>query len=155
MMKYDCIFPNFYDTEAWKAEQDMTAYYEAQDNYFHELFPENKAVIVHWFDSPFANESYEPSDTDSINDIIEGLAVKDGANLVRFESGNVGFVGYYNGKENGFELIDLYEMAFDIARSDMQNICQTDEDLRNDIYTGDEQALIEYVLESVEEGWIS
>lgn len=43
---------------------------------------------------------------ETINDAIQLLALKDGADLVLFENGNIGFVGYYHGfNENYFEII--------------------------------------------------
>lgn len=46
----------------------------------------------------------------TIDEAIQSLALKDGADLVRFESGNVGFVGYYNGfsiDKNHFQILRL------------------------------------------------
>lgn len=58
------------------------------------------------------NSSYEllrSSEGYGYNDIdeaIQCLALKDGADLVEFESGNLGYVGYYHGfNENWFEII--------------------------------------------------
>lgn len=45
---------------------------------------------------------------DHIEDSIECLALKDCADLVRFENGNIGYVGYYNGfstSKNCFEIV--------------------------------------------------
>lgn len=44
----------------------------------------------------------------TIDDSIQRLALKDGADLVRFDDGFVGYVGYYNGfslDENNFKII--------------------------------------------------
>ena len=42
----------------------------------------------------------------TIDEAIQCLALKDGADLVQFENGNFGFVGYYHGfNENWFEII--------------------------------------------------
>lgn len=41
---------------------------------------------------------------DTIDDAIQSLALKDGADLVRFDDDTIGFVGYYN----GFELDENY-----------------------------------------------
>ena len=40
-----------------------------------------------------------------IDNAIEHLASKDGVDMVQFSNGNYGFVAYYNGKVNGFEVI--------------------------------------------------
>ena len=44
----------------------------------------------------------------TIYDAIQCLALKDGADLVSFENGNIGYIGYYNGfslEYNHFEII--------------------------------------------------
>ena len=46
---------------------------------------------------------------DTIYDAIQSLALKNGADLVQFSNGNVGYIGYYNNvtfdKNNYFEII--------------------------------------------------
>lgn len=65
-----------------------------------------KNVILHFIeDSAFLNESYEYMPKEYIEEGIQCLAIKDGVNLVRFANENIGFVAYYNGHENGFEII--------------------------------------------------
>lgn len=50
------------------------------------------------------NDYYEVT---TIDEAIQTLALKDGCDLVEFEDGNIGFVGYYNGfNENYFEVIN-------------------------------------------------
>jgi len=39
------------------------------------------------------------------DDAIQHLAIKDGYDLIQFENGNYGYVAYYNGIENGFEIL--------------------------------------------------
>lgn len=58
--------------------------------------------VCHFFDSAYFDEE---TCVTSIPEAIECLAIKDGVDLVLFENGNYGFVAYYNGNENGFELI--------------------------------------------------
>lgn len=41
----------------------------------------------------------------SVDVALECLAIKDGADLVQYENGNYGFVAFYNGRQNGFEII--------------------------------------------------
>ena len=50
-----------------------------------------------------SSEGYGYND---IDEALQCLALKDGADLVEFESGNLGYVGYYHGfDENWFEII--------------------------------------------------
>jgi hypothetical protein len=46
---------------------------------------------------------------DEINEAVQYLSIKDGYDLVQFENGNYGFVAYYNGVENGFEILSESE----------------------------------------------
>lgn len=47
-------------------------------------------------------------DVMDIETAIECLALKDGADLVEFENGKYGYVGYYNGhSENWFEIVRI------------------------------------------------
>lgn len=42
----------------------------------------------------------------TIEDAVQCLSLKDGADLVKFKNGNIGFVGYYNDyKNNAFEIL--------------------------------------------------
>lgn len=59
-------------------------------------------VTYHHFDSVFSDD-YTTNDT--LHDAIEALAIKDGVDLVRFENGNIGFVAYYSGYKDGFEIL--------------------------------------------------
>ena len=62
-------------------------------------------LVVHFFDSPYTSDSFEKT---SFEDAVQMLAIKEGYDVVRFESGNYGVVAYYGGKENAFEIIDTY-----------------------------------------------
>lgn len=62
----------------------------------------NKVYKVHFFNSVFRDESIEDCE---IDDAVQCLAIKDGADLVRFDNGNVGFVSYYSGHEDAFEIL--------------------------------------------------
>ena len=45
---------------------------------------------------------------DTIYDALQSLALKDGADLVEFEDGNIGYIGYYNGfliETNNFKIL--------------------------------------------------
>lgn len=58
--------------------------------------------VCHFFDSPYSNDFTEET---SIENAIQRLAIKDGYDMVQFQNGNYGFVAYYNGIVNGFEII--------------------------------------------------
>lgn len=57
---------------------------------------------VHFFDSKYTHDCTRIMD---IDEAVQCLAIKDGVDLVQFENSNYGFVAYYNGVENGFEII--------------------------------------------------
>ena len=81
--------------ELWKEQSDFVA---------KEI--ETKNVILHFIeDSAFLDEAYEYVSKSEIEDMIQYLAVKDGVDLVRFSNGNLGYLAYYNGYENAFEII--------------------------------------------------
>ena len=61
-----------------------------------------KRYKVHYFGSPYTNDITRD---DVISDAIQRLAIKDGYDLVEYKNGNIGFVAYYNGVENGFEIV--------------------------------------------------
>lgn len=63
--------------------------------------PINELYTIHFFESSFREESVEEL---SIYHAIEYLAIKDGADLVKFDNGKIGFVSYYNGEMDGFEI---------------------------------------------------
>ena len=62
----------------------------------------NKNYICHFFDSAWFDEETIEMD---IDDAIQCLAIKDGVDMVQFSNGNYGFVAYYSGETNGFEVI--------------------------------------------------
>ena len=62
----------------------------------------NKNYICHFFDSAWFDEETIEMD---IDDAIQCLAIKDGVDMVQFSNGNYGFVAYYSGDTNGFEVI--------------------------------------------------
>ena len=64
------------------------------------LWPE---VKVHFFNSAFFNEEVTVM---NIYEAIRCIAVKDGMDMVLFENGNYGFIAYYNGDINGFEIVN-------------------------------------------------
>ena len=62
----------------------------------------NGNYICHFFDSAWFDEEIIEMD---IDDAIQCLAIKDGVDMVQFSNGNYGFVAYYSGETNGFEVI--------------------------------------------------
>ena len=42
----------------------------------------------------------------TIDDAIQHLDIKEGFDMVQFSNGNIGFVAYYDGMPNGFEILD-------------------------------------------------
>ena len=82
------------------------------DSYSKKLFDEQLAVLLSkGFD--FYGTYLVKFDTKkyyvmTISDAVEALALKEGADLVEFESGNYGFVGYYGNyptSKNCFEIL--------------------------------------------------
>ena len=61
-----------------------------------------KEFLCHFFECGFFNDYKEITD---IETAIQYLAIKDGVDFVQFSNGNLGFVAYYNGETNGFEII--------------------------------------------------
>ena len=59
-------------------------------------------VVVHFFDSPFFDERTQWA---TVYDALNMLAIKDGVDMVQFANSNYGFIAYYNGNANGFEII--------------------------------------------------
>ena len=81
-----------------------------------------KNVIIHFIeDTHFCDDLYEYATTENVDEYIQYLAVKDGVDLVRFSNGNLGYVAYYNGHENGFEIIptEMTEKEFEEVGQDM------------------------------------
>lgn len=81
--------------------EDITKEIEEKREILHLDNEEN--YICHFFDSNFHDEADEYV---SIDDAIQMLAIKDGYDMVIFEGYGFGFVAYYNGRENGFAIID-------------------------------------------------
>lgn len=77
---------------------------EEQDEYLtnrgYEIFQTD--YLIHFFDSQWFNETITEMD---IYTAIQCLAIKDGADLVKYENGHYGYVAYYNGGKNGFEIL--------------------------------------------------
>ena len=42
----------------------------------------------------------------TIDEAIQHLDIKEGYDMVQYDNGNIGFVAYYDGVPNGFEIID-------------------------------------------------
>lgn len=93
----------FLDTEP--SETDYLARIDEQDKILEQngLSRTNRTeYLCHFFDSVFFDEQTTEF---CVDEAIEALAIKDGVDIVRFNNGNVGFIAYYNGHENGFEIL--------------------------------------------------
>ena len=94
----------------------------AEQNAILEREIKTQNVIIHFIeDTHFCDECYYYTAATEITDYIQYLAIKDGVNLVRFPNGNLGFVAYYSGHENGFEIIqtEMSNEEFEEAGQDM------------------------------------
>lgn len=90
--------------------------YEEQETYYENKYDEEQEKLkifgyqdsnydchlIHFFDSAFYDDFTEEM---TIREAIEFLALKEGADLVRWENGNIGYIGYYGSNLNGFEII--------------------------------------------------
>jgi hypothetical protein len=65
-------------------------------------FEFDKRYKIHLLDDRYKKEMII---NEEINEAVQYLSIKDGYDLVKFENGNYGFVAYYNGTENGFEIL--------------------------------------------------
>ena len=149
-MNYKVIGQNFYDSDGYE-NGDMCEFYGKQMELFNGSFLADITVVYHFFDSAFRNEMYTVGNTVEINDYIEMLAIKDGVNLVKYENGNTGFVGIYNGHENGFEIIPLTETqikAFNLAEMDpCYGVDYTESETVKQLLTASEKDLLVYIAE--------
>ncbi|MBO7677442.1 MAG: hypothetical protein J6S49_08010 [Erysipelotrichaceae bacterium] len=88
-------------------DEERLALIEEQNSKLKSLgYDLNDVYVAHFFNSVFFNEQTE---SDTIDELLQRLATKDGIDLVRFENGKIGFVAYYNGETNGFEIIGNYK----------------------------------------------
>ena len=103
-MKYTIL------TEHHHGEIDSLVLFEEQKQKAKELgyvidyFADDE--YIHFFNSSFFDEKYVNL---NIYDAIQSLALKDGIEFVQFENGRYGFVSFYSGEENGFEIISKVE----------------------------------------------
>lgn len=94
-----------------------TSVLETSDDDRSELYAEQNAIIenaykgkvlVHFFeDDHYLNEGVQSLNVSEIlTEATDYLAIKDGYDVVKFDNGNLGVVAYYNGNQNGFEIIE-------------------------------------------------
>lgn len=69
-------------------------------------FEFDKRYKIHLLNDGYRKETII---NEEINEAVQYLSIKDGYDLVQFENGNYGFVAYYNGTENGFEILSESE----------------------------------------------
>lgn len=98
MMKYKVIGKDYRD--AYRDGDNMESYYERQMETFFKLFHDSEMIVKF-------PDGTQIADTMDIFGFIDCLAIKEGCNLVRYENGNLGFVGHYGTYENGFEIAPL------------------------------------------------
>ena len=85
-------------------ERECNNLVEEQDTILKEYGIEfDKRYKIHMFDSKYTFDFTKDMDIDYA---IQCLAIKDGYDLVRYDNGNLGYVAYYNGRENGFEILE-------------------------------------------------
>lgn len=95
-------YTNLVNSEDFDEEKFMDEHQEAIEDKLNELGYDyyDKPVVVRYLDEP--DNLY----IQIIDDAVQALALKDGADLVQFKNGNIGFVGYYNDyKNNAFEIL--------------------------------------------------
>lgn len=93
------------DHEALFEEQDALLTEMGFSLYSYNTYP------IHYFDSAFYDEC---TVEETLHDAIDGLAIKEGTDLVQFDNGNIGFVAYYGEHKNGFEILNPYKVeSFD------------------------------------------
>lgn len=87
--------------------EDKEALAEEQDKLFFELFPNrNEEVIYHTFSNSISVEDDEEEGLAKEFDyFIQSLVLSDGVDLVRFSTGNVGFISYDGRDRDAFEII--------------------------------------------------
>lgn len=98
-MRYTIVGKSLFDS--WEAySEDHTQFYEEQERKFLELCGDVKEVAYVlngrflYIDSPQA-----------YGDACQYMALKEGADLVKFDTGNIGFVGYYGSHQDYLEVV--------------------------------------------------
>lgn len=104
---------------------DYTGMTEEQEEIFREeLIKEQDAVLKQAFGECYYDMFYMIRHKSTwvkedhtvfwdIDDAINCLAVKDGVDLVKFDNGNLGYVGYYNGRR---DIVEIVAKAKDIEK---------------------------------------
>lgn len=82
-------------------EREAIALVEEQNRIVEEICP-SEYYKVHFIEDPYYCDDSVIYVT-HLDDAIQYLAIKDGVNLVRFDNGKLGYVAYYNSRENCFE----------------------------------------------------
>lgn len=109
MLDYEVIGTDFEDVYSQygnteQLDDELIKHNEFIINEFKRLFPENKTAVFRFIDNGY-DEQFFTYGTADFMDCIDRLAIKEGVNLVRFESGNYGIIGTYGSYTNGFEVI--------------------------------------------------
>lgn len=89
----------------WEWDDFFWDLFQNQQNTLKEKgYTEDGLYKIHFFESYFNSETTEEM---TILEATEMLAIKDGADLVQYNNGNYGFIAYYNGRANGFEILEV------------------------------------------------
>lgn len=114
-MRYEVIGQSLFDT--WEAySDDHVPFYEEQERKFLGLCGDVKEVAyvlngkLLYIDSP--RDYYHACDC---------MAIKEGADLVKFESGNIGFVGYYGMHKDYLEVVTDPAKVAEYAEADEED----------------------------------
>lgn len=85
--------------------EDKEELAEEQDRLFMSLFPDgHEKVVYHTFSGNLYEDEEDEGDVDDYDFQIQGLALRDGVDLVVFSTGNVGFVSYDGRDKDAFEI---------------------------------------------------
>lgn len=86
--------------------EDKETLSEEQDKLFMSLFPDgNERVVYHTFSGTLSEDEKDEGDINDYDFQIQALALRDGVDLVRFSTGNVGFISYDGKDRDAFEII--------------------------------------------------
>lgn len=85
--------------------EDKEELAEEQDRLFRSLFPDgHEKVVYHTFSGNLSEDEEDEGEVDDYDFQIQGLALRDGVDLVMFSTGNIGFVSYDGRNKDAFEI---------------------------------------------------
>lgn len=121
---WDIVRECMTEQEELKEQTDREKLIEEQDNILKQAYGKS------WFVEPFYMIRHKSDWIKEeyavfwdIDDAINCLAIKDGADLIRFENGNLGYVAYYNGMKDIIEFVarfkDIEDFILDKGGNDV------------------------------------